>query len=228
MLGKILLIAFSVATLAHSEHCWSNISTNAIKVRISLKTALGSEAYAWNANEEYLFKSMIAFALRSVEKQSEYQASDVLICNNTERVSFTFMVKTQDGSIVQSSEIELAVKKNRNRINGAFLLNDNTLEFVEIPPTLSPTTGSSSSTWLIVFGVVLSLAVFGIIFLIVSGIQQRRRKNRQLSERTEDYEVRMETAMTMENGILYEIPYDTKGSQTNGAYVHDKDTLTSL
>nr|XP_033806405.1 collectrin isoform X1 [Geotrypetes seraphini] len=226
MLGRILLLAFTLATQAHSELCSSNISTNAIKVRISLKTALGSEAYTWNTNEEYLFKSMIAFALRSVESQSQYQASDVVICNNTERVSFSFTVKNQDGSIVQSREIELAVRRNRNRINGAFLLNDKTLEFLEIPPTLSPTTESPSSSWLIVFGVVFGLAVFGIIFLIVSGVRQRRRKTRQ-PEITEEYEVRMETVTTMENGIACDTFY-SKGGQTNEAYVQDKDTLTPL
>nr|XP_033806406.1 collectrin isoform X2 [Geotrypetes seraphini] len=189
MLGRILLLAFTLATQAHSELCSSNISTNAIKVRISLKTALGSEAYTWNTNEEYLFKSMIAFALRSVESQSQYQ-------------------------------------RNRNRINGAFLLNDKTLEFLEIPPTLSPTTESPSSSWLIVFGVVFGLAVFGIIFLIVSGVRQRRRKTRQ-PEITEEYEVRMETVTTMENGIACDTFY-SKGGQTNEAYVQDKDTLTPL
>ncbi|XP_029459088.1 collectrin [Rhinatrema bivittatum] len=226
MLGGVLLLAFSLATLAHSQLC-EKYHTNFIKVRISLKAALGSDAYTWNSDEEYLFQSMVAFAMRNNEIQSEYQASDVIICNVTKRVSFFFAVRNNtDNSTVSRSDIASAISKNRNRINSAFLLNDNTLQFVEIPPTLSPTTGSSSTSWLIVFGVVTGIIVIGIVFLIVSGIRQRKRNQRQPAG-IEDSEVRMADAAVVGNGIYCDT-LNVRGGETNEAYVQDKEALTSL
>lgn len=64
---------------------------------------------------------------------------------------------------------------NRNRINNAFLLSDKTLQFLKIPSTLAPPVEPSTPAWLIVFGVVLCLIVAGIVFLVVAGIQQRKK-----------------------------------------------------
>ncbi|KAB0394691.1 hypothetical protein E2I00_000835, partial [Balaenoptera physalus] len=49
-----------------SKHHNSKNAENAFKVRLSLRTALGDKAYAWDTNEEYLFKAMVAFSMRRV------------------------------------------------------------------------------------------------------------------------------------------------------------------
>uniref|UniRef100_A0A803Y426 Angiotensin-converting enzyme n=1 Tax=Meleagris gallopavo TaxID=9103 RepID=A0A803Y426_MELGA len=94
--------------------------------------------YAWDANEEYLFKAMMAFAMRRYSSKSTTQM-------------------------------------NRDRINSAFLLSDKTLQFLKISTTLSPPVEPSTPVWLIVFGVVLSLIVAGIVFLVVSGIRKHKK-----------------------------------------------------
>ncbi|KAM9593831.1 collectrin isoform 2-T4 [Morphnus guianensis] len=149
---------------------------NAFKVRLSIRTALGDNAYAWDANEEYLFKAMVAFAMRRYSSKSTTQISDVLLCNVTDRVSFWFVVtdSSQNMTTVPGSVVEAAIRMNRNRINSAFLLSDKTLQFLKITSTLSPPVEPSTPVWLIVFGVVLCLIVAGIVFLVVAGIQQRK------------------------------------------------------
>ncbi|XP_065533472.1 collectrin isoform X3 [Lathamus discolor] len=149
---------------------------NAFKVRLSIKTALGDNAYAWDANEEYLFKAMMAFAMRRYSSKSMTQISNVLLCNVTDRVSFWFVVTDSSKNVttVPGSEVEAAIRMNRNRINSAFLLSDKTLQFVKITSTLSPPVEPSTPVWLIVFGVVLCLILAGIVFLVVAGIHQHK------------------------------------------------------
>ncbi|NXD78841.1 TMM27 protein, partial [Halcyon senegalensis] len=133
--------------------------------------------YAWDANEEYLFKAMVAFAMRRYSSKSRTQISNVLLCNVTDRVSFWFVVTDSSKNVttVPGSEVEAAIRMNRNRINSAFLLSDKTLQFLKITSTLSPPVEPSTPVWLIVFGVVLCLIVAGIVFLVVAGIQQRKK-----------------------------------------------------
>lgn len=64
---------------------------------------------------------------------------------------------------------------SRDRINDAFRLDDNSLEFLGIQPTLGPPYQPPVTIWLIVFGVVMGLVVIGIILLIFSGIRNRRK-----------------------------------------------------
>ena len=64
---------------------------------------------------------------------------------------------------------------SRGRINSAFLLDDNTLEFEGLLATLTPPTEPPVEVWLIVFGVVMGFVVCMGVFLIVSGFRNRRR-----------------------------------------------------
>ncbi|NXX43819.1 TMM27 protein, partial [Tricholaema leucomelas] len=133
--------------------------------------------YAWDAHEEYLFRAMVAFAMRRYSSKSMTQISNVLLCNVTGRVSFWFVVteSSQNLTTVPGREVEAAIRLTRHRINSAFLLSDKTLQFLKIPSTLSPPVEPSTPVWLIVFGVVLCLVVAAIVFLIVGGIRQRKR-----------------------------------------------------
>lgn len=64
---------------------------------------------------------------------------------------------------------------SRGRINEAFGLDDDTLEFVGIIPTLAAPYEPPVTIWLIIFGVVISLVVIGVIVLIVSGQRDRKK-----------------------------------------------------
>ncbi|XP_010217581.1 PREDICTED: collectrin [Tinamus guttatus] len=224
---RVLLLAFSVVVFAHAELCKPD-AQNAFKVRLSIKTALGDNAYAWDANEEYLFKAMVAFAMRRYSSKSTTQISNVLLCNVTDRVSFWFVVtdSAKNVTTVPGSEVEAAIRMNRNRINSAFLLNDKTLQFLKISSTISPPVEPSTPAWLIVFGVVLCLTVAGIIFLIVSGIQRRKKKNKESSD-TENLEEKCEVTVTIENGIPCET-LDLKAGHINGVYTADDERFASL
>ncbi|KAM8977034.1 LOW QUALITY PROTEIN: collectrin [Pelodytes ibericus] len=129
--------------------------------------------YTWNSGEEYLFKAVMAFTMRGHTNQ-EFQISNILLCNVTQRVSFWFVVTSpvNDSAPFSGHIVEAAIRKERNRINSAFLLTDKTLEFLEIPPTLGPYVNTYRSSWLIVFGVVVSLVGITTIYLIVTGIRR--------------------------------------------------------
>lgn len=64
---------------------------------------------------------------------------------------------------------------SRGRINEDFGLDDDTLEFVGIIPTLAAPYEPPVTIWLIIFGVVISLVVIGVIVLIVSGQRDRKK-----------------------------------------------------
>lgn len=66
---------------------------------------------------------------------------------------------------------------SRGRINDIFGLNDNSLEFLGIYPTLKPPYEPPVTIWLIIFGVVMGMVVVGIVILIVTGIKGRKKKN---------------------------------------------------
>ncbi|NXU52843.1 TMM27 protein, partial [Turnix velox] len=224
---KVLLLILSIGAIADAELCKPD-AQNAFKVRLSIKTALGDNAYAWDANEEYLFKAMVAFTMRKYSRRSTTQISNVLLCNVTDRVSFWFVVtdSSKNMTTVPGSEVEAAIRLNRKRINNAFLLSEKTLQFLKITTTLSPPVEPSTPVWLIVFGVVLCVTVAGIVFLIVAGIHQRKKKNKDSSER-ENLEEKGEVTVTIENGIPCEA-LDLKAGRVNGVFTADDERFTSL
>ncbi|NXJ08219.1 ACE2 enzyme, partial [Odontophorus gujanensis] len=160
---------------------WTPYSDNAIKVRISLKAALGEDAYVWDADELFLFKSSIAYAMRKyfkdVKNQNvDFQVADIHIGEETQRISFYLTVSMPGnvGDIVPRADVENAIRMSRGRINEAFKLDDNTLEFEGIVPTLATPYEPPVTVWLIIFGVVMSLIVIGVIVLIITGQRDRR------------------------------------------------------
>ncbi|XP_053436341.1 angiotensin-converting enzyme 2 [Nycticebus coucang] len=168
---------------------WSPYADQSIKVRISLKSALGDKAYEWNANEMYLFRSSVAYAMRKYFSEMKKQTvpfgeEDVWVSDFLPRISFTFFVTAPKNAsdIIPRAEVEEAIRMSRSRINDAFRLDDNTLEFLGIQPTLTPPYQPPVTVWLIVFGVVIGLVVVGIIILIVTGIRDRRKKNQARGE----------------------------------------------
>ncbi|KAH0624709.1 hypothetical protein JD844_032436 [Phrynosoma platyrhinos] len=220
MLGGLLL-ASACVTVAYTELCRPD-AENAFKVRLSIKTALGDNAYRWDATEEYLFKAMVAFAMKRSSSQEATEISNVLLCNVTERISFWFVViDSSTNTTVPKEDVEAAIRLNRNRINSAFLLDDSTLQFLHISTTLAPPIEPSVPTWLIVFGVVLCLVVVGIVFLVTSGIRQHKRHNKE-HEETEGLEEKCETTITMENGIPCDT-LDLKAGHINGVYTAAED-----
>ncbi|KGL96491.1 Angiotensin-converting enzyme 2 [Charadrius vociferus] len=165
---------------------WDPYSENAIKVRISLKSALGDEAYEWDESELFLFKASIAYAMRKyfaeVKKQEvNFQIEDIHVINQTQRVSFYLTVSMPGNvsGIVPKADVEDAIRMSRGRINEAFRLDDNTLEFLGIPPTLATPYEPPVTVWLIIFGVVISLVVIGIIVLIITGQRDRKKRARE-------------------------------------------------
>ncbi|XP_042312013.1 collectrin isoform X2 [Sceloporus undulatus] len=220
MLGGLLL-ASAWVTVAYAELCRPD-GENAFKVRLSIKTALGDNAYRWDATEEYLFKAMVAFAMRRSSRQKATKISNVQLCSVTERVSFWFVVTDSSTNItVPKGDVEAAIRSNKNRINSAFLLDDSTLQFLHISTTLAPPIEPSVPTWLIVFGVVLCLVVVGIVLLASSGICQNRRCNKE-HEETEGLQEKCETTLTMENGIPCDT-LDLKAGHINGVYTAADD-----
>ncbi|KAJ1058248.1 hypothetical protein K5549_020075, partial [Capra hircus] len=102
--------------------------------------------------------------------------SHVLLCNVTQRVSFWFVVTDPSRNhTLPAVEVQSAIRMNRNRINNAFFLNDQTLEFLRIPSTLAPPTDPSVPIWIIIFGVIFCIVLVATMLLILSGIQQHRR-----------------------------------------------------
>ncbi|XP_060924594.1 angiotensin-converting enzyme 2 [Limanda limanda] len=154
----------------------------AIKVRISLKAAMGDNAYSWNDNELYLFETNIAYALRQYYAQKNetlpFTSEDVHISNETERISFYIMVTKPNTTVyIPKTDLEAAIRLSRGRINDAFQLDDKTLYFAGIPATLAPPVEQPVEVWLVVFGVVMGAVVLLGTYLIVSGARERKRKS---------------------------------------------------
>ncbi|KAI4545682.1 hypothetical protein MG293_005948 [Ovis ammon polii] len=153
--------------------------------------------------------------------------SHVLLCNVTQRVSFWFVVTDPSRNhTLPAVEVQSAIRMNRNRINNAFFLNDQTLEFLRIPSTLAPPTDPSVPIWIIIFGVIFCIVLVATMLLILSGIQQHRRKHKGPSE-MEDTEDKCENVITIENGIPCD-PLDMKGGHINDAFVTEDERLTPL
>ncbi|XP_066454679.1 collectrin [Eleutherodactylus coqui] len=200
MLEKTLLLILPLFSVALSQLCQPD-APGAFKVRFNIKKALGDKAYAWNADEEFLFKAMMVFAMRA-HIDNTIEITNVLICNVTPRVSFWFVITSPSNSSepMQNTEVKNAIRLERNRINSAFLLDDNTLEFLAIPPTPAPEPASSSKSWLIVFGVVVGLLGIASIFLVISGVKRKKNKDKAKSEVHDECENRLKSTETVENG----------------------------
>ncbi|XP_034732342.1 angiotensin-converting enzyme 2 [Etheostoma cragini] len=158
-------------------------SKYAIKVRISLKAALGDNAYSWDANMLYLFKANIAYALRHYYSQKnktlQFTPEDVLVYDETPRISFYIVVTNPSTptEYIPKDDVEAAIRLSRGRINQAFQLDDKTLEFVGIPATLAPPVEQPVTVWLVVFGVVMGVVVLAGIYLVISGVKERKKKS---------------------------------------------------
>ncbi|MBZ3882610.1 Collectrin, partial [Sciurus carolinensis] len=153
--------------------------------------------------------------------------SHVLLCNVTRRVSFWFVVTDPSKNhTLPAVEVQSAIRMNRNRINSAFFLNDQTLEFLKIPSTLAPPTDPAVPIWIIIFGVIFCIVIVAITLLVLSGIRQRRRKNKGPSE-VDDAEDKCENTITIENGIPCD-PLDSKGGHINDVFVTEDERLTPL
>ncbi|XP_041936100.1 angiotensin-converting enzyme 2 [Alosa sapidissima] len=163
-------------------------SENAFKVRLSLKAALGEQAYAWSTDEMFLFKTTIAYAMRRYYSQKgeelKFVADNVHVYKETKRVSFYFVVThpTDSARIIPKHEVEAAIRLSRGRLNSAFQLSDDTLEFEGILATLAPPAEQPFTVWLVVFGVVMGVSVLLGIYLITMGIVDRRRKSKLVEE----------------------------------------------
>uniref|UniRef100_A0A8C7HW94 Angiotensin-converting enzyme n=1 Tax=Oncorhynchus kisutch TaxID=8019 RepID=A0A8C7HW94_ONCKI len=147
-------------------------SENAYKVRLSLKAAMGDKAYKWNANEMYLFKANMAYAMR------QYYLENIHTYKETARISFYFVVTDPANSavVIPKAEVEAAIRMSRGRINDAFKLDDKTLEFEGLLATLAPPVEQPVTVWLVVFGVVMGLVVCMGCYLIISGFRDRKKK----------------------------------------------------
>ncbi|XP_008296983.1 collectrin [Stegastes partitus] len=211
MLDKILFLLCLAAALA-DQRCMPG-APQGFHVRLSIKTALGDEAYVWNENEMFLFRASLAFAMRNHMGGQQFEVSNIIVCNETERVSFWFVVTSplDTSQLIDQENVEVAVRKSRNRINGAFLLNDKTLEFIGILPTLAAPFIPATPPWLIAFGVVMGAVGAGIIIMLVSSVVQRKRKaNEKTRDEDNDEETRVKT---VENGAARDGVYNMSFSE---------------
>ncbi|XP_068614895.1 angiotensin-converting enzyme 2-like [Brachionichthys hirsutus] len=158
-------------------------SGNAIRVRISLRAAMGENAYPWNDNEMYLFQANIAYALRQYYSQTNktllFKTENVIISNVTPRISFNILVTdpTTPSKYVPKDDVKAAIELSRSRINAAFHLSDSTLEFEDIIPTLAAPVQQPVEVWLVLFGVVMGIVLLVGIYLVVSGVRDRKKKS---------------------------------------------------
>ncbi|KAM4799209.1 collectrin isoform 2-T2 [Urocitellus parryii] len=170
---------------------------------------------------------MVAFSMRKVPNRETTEISHVLLCNVTQRVSFWFVVTDPSKNhTLPAVEVQSAIRMNRNRINNVFFLNDQTLEFLKISSTIAPPMDPPVPIWIIIFGVVFCIVIVAITLLVLSGIRQRRRKNKGPSE-VDDAEEKCENTITIENGIPCD-PLDLKGGHINDVFVTEDERLTPL
>ncbi|XP_041863362.1 collectrin [Melanotaenia boesemani] len=213
MLEKIFLL-LCLAPALPAQLCGPN-APDAYKVRLSIKTALGKEAYEWDDSERFFFRASLAYAMRNHIQGQNFSVSNIIVCDETPRVSFWFVVMSPvDMSLIERGEVEEAVRKSRNRINSAFLLSDETLEFIGILPTLAAPAVPDTPPWLIVFGLVMGVIVAGFVVLLMSSVlQKKRKKNNVIDEEENDEERRVKTA---ENGSVNEGVCNTAFTEDEG------------
>ncbi|XP_077389682.1 collectrin [Festucalex cinctus] len=209
MSGKVIFL-LSLALSSAQQLCAPGAS-DGYKVRLSIRTALGDDAYVWNQNEMFLFRATLAFAMRTHLQGEQFEVANIVVCDETPRVSFWFVVTwPNDASrLVDGGEVELAVRKSRNRINSAFLLTERTLEFVGISPTLAAPALPATPPWLIAFGVVMGAVCAGFVVLVASSAVQKRRKKKENVEAVtedEDGDVETPSPKTLTNGSVRKEP----------------------
>ncbi|XP_041115056.1 collectrin-like isoform X2 [Polyodon spathula] len=73
MLAKVLLALSLVPALALAL-CQPD-GQDAYNVRLSIKTALGANAYEWSESEQFLFRATLAFAMRQYTGQETFKLS---------------------------------------------------------------------------------------------------------------------------------------------------------
>ncbi|KAM4630494.1 angiotensin-converting enzyme 2 [Polymixia lowei] len=191
-------------------------SVYAIKVRISLKAAMGNNAYTWNDNELYLFKTNIAYAMRQYYNHKNtslpFTSENILTYKEKPRISF-YMVVTDPASpslFIPKEDVEAAIRLSRGRINNAFQLDDKTLEFEGILGTIAPPVEQPVTVWLVVYGVVMGVVVLLGIYLIVSGFRERKAKCKSEMKGVEN-------------------PYDAQvNGVTNNAFENDEGEQTGF
>ncbi|XP_060749875.1 collectrin [Tachysurus vachellii] len=215
----VCVLCFAPALVGST--CVTDSRNDGYLVRISIITALGHEAYDWNESEMFFFRASVAFAMRSYSNNQTYDVSNILVCNETQRVSFWFVVTSPSDSsqLIPKHTVENAIKKSRNRINNAFLLTDQTLEFVGINPTLASPVQYETQPWLIAFGVVMGLVCAGIIAMLLTSLIQRKRAKSKHSEEEEE----VGGSMTG-NGIMCEVLKEKDGFIERGAAADDRFT----
>ncbi|XP_072900710.1 collectrin [Hemitrygon akajei] len=203
----------------------SKDSPNAFKVRISLKAALGDEAYDWDDNEQFYFQATVAYGMRKLMNQP-FNVSDVSVCEETKRISFYFVVTDPYNGLkpLPKTDVEKAIRMVKARFNNAFSLDENTLEFVGIIPTFAPVPEPPVTVWLIVFGIIMGLIVCGLIMIIVTGQRDKMKKAKAAEKERENKEANFTGA---ENGISCQTLYQTEGCQ-NEAFHPDDEKLTTL
>ncbi|KAM9384254.1 collectrin [Pholidichthys leucotaenia] len=186
-----------LSSVVAGQSCTENAS-DGTKVRISLASGLKDKAYMWNENEMFLFRSTLAYAMRKHMQGSDFQVSNILVCRETQRVSFWFVVtSSMDNSTLISKEmVREAVRKSRDRINGAFQLTDQTLEFLGIEAIMPPQPEHIDSRWMIVFSVFISLVVFVLLLMIMlSVVQKKRKRNEKTKKETCEEEIYRNTVV---------------------------------
>uniref|UniRef100_A0A8C7T9N9 Angiotensin-converting enzyme n=1 Tax=Oncorhynchus mykiss TaxID=8022 RepID=A0A8C7T9N9_ONCMY len=155
-------------------------SANAYKVRLSLKAAMGDKAYMWNANEMYLFKANMAYAMR--QYYLEVNKTAALFTRHSLSALLLFMSVTPITFQNENVSIVHLTRMSRGRINDAFKLDDKTLEFEGLLATLAPPVEQPVTVWLVVFGVVMGLVVCMGCYLIISGFRDRKKKSAAKAE----------------------------------------------
>ncbi|ELR51015.1 Collectrin [Bos mutus] len=200
----MLWLLFFLVTAIRADLCRPD-AENAFKVRLSIRTALGDKAYAWDANEEYLFKAMVAFSMRKVPNRETTEISHVLLCNVTQRVSFWFVVTDPSRNhTLPAVEVQSAISFSLNHSSsGLEFLFPFLISILEQKTMLSLPRSRSQSLFLCAF-----------------------RKNKGPSE-MEDSEDKCENVITIENGIPCD-PLDMKGGHINDAFVTEDERLTPL
>nr|XP_014336072.1 PREDICTED: collectrin [Bos mutus] len=201
----MLWLLFFLVTAIRADLCRPD-AENAFKVRLSIRTALGDKAYAWDANEEYLFKAMVAFSMRKVPNRETTEISHVLLCNVTQRVSFWFVVTDPSRNhTLPAVEVQSAIRDSEAITLGFKMC---TVQYRTQQPHMALKTSKS----------------MGILSL--STLSKKQRKNKGPSE-MEDSEDKCENVITIENGIPCD-PLDMKGGHINDAFVTEDERLTPL
>lgn len=120
---------------------------------------------------------------------------------------------------------------SRGRINDVFGLSDQTLEFIGIVPTLAPPYEQPVPVWLIVFGVVMGLVVLAAIYLVISGIRERKKWVCSLDDRTTSAvqaTLNCETPSVSRQPREAENPYEDTTGVSNKAFEDSDDEQTGF